>query len=59
MGEAVCNVPFPCTHDFARSIITAFRYLANRINLFVSLPLDKLDKPAPQTKLDEMGKSGS
>lgn len=36
-----------------------FRYLANRINVFVSLPFDKLDKLALQKKLDEIGKTRS
>ncbi len=42
-----------------RAFSVTFRYLANRINVFTSLPLDKLDKLALQRKLDEIGKSGS
>ena len=40
-----------------RAFADAFRALANRIQLFVSLPLHKLDRLALQTKLDEIGKS--
>jgi arsenate reductase (thioredoxin) len=36
-----------------------FRYLFNRINLFVSLPLEKLDKMSLQKKLDDIGKTRS
>jgi protein-tyrosine-phosphatase len=34
-----------------------FRYLSNRINIFTSLPMDKLDKLSLQKKLDEIGKA--
>lgn len=34
-----------------------FRFLLNRINIFVSLPLDKLDKLSLQNKLDAIGKT--
>lgn len=40
-------------HAFAMT----FRHLANRINIFTSLPLDKLDKLSLQNKLDEIGKT--
>ena len=40
-----------------RAFSLTFRYLANRINLFANLPLDKLDRLALQKKLDEIGKS--
>ncbi len=34
---------------------TTFRHLANRINLFTSLPMERLDKLSLQKKLDEIG----
>jgi arsenate reductase len=33
------------------------RMLNNRINIFVSLPLEKLDRLSLQRKLDEIGKA--
>jgi arsenate reductase (thioredoxin) len=35
----------------------ALRMLTNRINIFVSLPLDKLDRLSLQKRLDEIGKT--
>ncbi len=35
----------------------ALRMLTNRINIFVSLPLEKLDRLSLQKKLDEIGKA--
>ena len=35
----------------------AFRHLSNRISLFTSLPMDRLDKLSLQKKLDEIGKT--
>ena len=35
----------------------ALRMLTNRINIFVSLPLEKLDRLSLQRKLDEIGKT--
>jgi len=40
-----------------RAFAEAFRHLSNRINLFTSLPMDKLDKLSLQKKLDEIGKA--
>ena len=40
-----------------RAFALTFRYLASRINVFVSLPFDTLDRLALQKKLDEIGKS--
>lgn len=37
----------------------AYRMLNNRISIFVSLPLDRLDKLALQKQLDEIGKTGA
>jgi arsenate reductase len=42
-----------------RAFGETFRHLANRINLFVSLPMDKLDRMSLQQKLDDIGKSRS
>ena len=40
-----------------RAFAEAFRQLSNRINLFTSLPMDKLDRSSLQNKLREIGKS--
>jgi arsenate reductase len=42
-----------------RAFMVAFRHLSNRINLFTSLPIDKVGKLSLQRKLNEIGKSGS
>jgi arsenate reductase len=42
-----------------RAFAEAFRHLSNRINLFASLPLGKLDKLSLQKKLDEIGKTAN
>jgi arsenate reductase (thioredoxin) len=42
-----------------RAFAEACRHLANRINLFTSLPLSKLDKMSLQKKVDEIGKTPS
>ena len=42
-----------------RAFSVTFRSMANRINVFTSLPLDKLDQVALRKKLDEIGKSRS
>ena len=39
-----------------RAFAEAFRHLSNRINLFTSLPMDKIDKLSLRKKLDEIGK---
>jgi hypothetical protein len=36
----------------------AYRQLNNRISLFVSLPLGRLDKLSLKKRLDEIGKTG-
>ena len=41
-----------------RAIMRAFTELSARINLFVNLPLAKLDRLALKRKLDEIGKAG-
>lgn len=40
-----------------RAFAGAFRHLSNRISLFTSLPMSKLDKLSLQKKLDEIGKT--
>ena len=40
-----------------RAFAEAFRHLSNRINLFTSLPMDKLDKLSLQKKLEQIGKT--
>lgn len=40
-----------------RAFTTAFNQLRNRIGMFVSLPLDKLDAMALKQKLDDIGKA--
>jgi protein-tyrosine-phosphatase len=40
-----------------RAFSETFRHLTNRINLFVSLPMEKLDRMSLQKKLDDIGKS--
>ena len=38
-----------------RAFTTAYNHLRNRINMFASLPLEKLDGMAIRKKLDEIG----
>lgn len=40
-----------------RAFSEAFRHLANRISIFTSLPMDKLDKLSLQKKLVDIGKT--
>jgi arsenate reductase len=40
-----------------RAFSSTFRSLSSRINIFVNLPIDKLDKLSLQKKLEEIGKS--
>jgi arsenate reductase (thioredoxin) len=42
-----------------RAFLTAFTQLSARINLFLNLPLEKLDRMALKAKLDEIGKTRS
>lgn len=41
-----------------RAFHEAFRALSTRINLFISLPMEKLDRLALQKRLQEIGKTG-
>jgi len=43
--------------DRRRAFLRAFTELSTRINLFLSLPLDKLDRLVLQRKLDEIGRT--
>ena len=48
------------TEDERRRVfLIAFRELTTRVNLMLSLPIDKLDRLALKRKLDEIGKAGS
>jgi hypothetical protein len=40
-----------------KAFFRAYRELSTRINLFVNLPLGKLDRLALKKKLDEIGKT--
>jgi len=41
--------------DKRKAFFRAYSQLANRISIFLNLPLDKLDRPALKKKLDEIG----
>ncbi len=41
-----------------RAFLRAFRELSTRINLFLNLPMEKLDRLGLKKKLDEIGKTG-
>ena len=43
--------------DKRRAFAEAFRHLANRINLFTNLPMEKLDRLSLQKKLAEIGRT--
>ena len=45
--------------DKRRAISQTSRVLLNRMRIFVSLPLDKLDRPSLQNKLRDIGKAGA
>jgi arsenate reductase len=45
--------------DKRRAFLKAFTQLSTRINLFLNLPLEKLDRMALKAKLDEIGKTRS
>jgi len=41
-----------------RAFFNTYTHLLNRLSIFVSLPLDKLDRLSLQKKLDEIGRAG-
>jgi arsenate reductase len=42
-----------------RAFLTAWTQLSNRIRIFTSLPLQKLDRLALQSRLDDIGRGGA
>ena len=48
-----------CDEDKRRAISETSRVLLNRLRIFVSLPLDKLDRLSLQNKLRDIGKAGA
>ena len=59
---AQCGIPDPAgvegsDDEKRKAFAEASRTLLNRIRVFASLPLDKLDRLSLQRKLDELGKS--
>jgi arsenate reductase len=44
--------------DKRRAFLRAYSELSNRINILMSLPLEKLDRLTLKRKLDEIGKAG-
>lgn len=40
-----------------RAFLTALTYLSNRVRIFMSLPLEKLDRLSLQVRLEEIGRS--
>jgi arsenate reductase (thioredoxin) len=46
-------------HEKRRAFSQTFIYLYNRINIFASLPLEKLDRTSLRRRLDEIGTSAS
>lgn len=58
------GIPDPAAFDGPekeerRAFFTAYNQLAQRISIFVSLPLSGLDRLALQAKLDEIGRIGN
>ena len=44
--------------DKRKAFLSAFTELSTRINLMLALPIDKLDRLALKSKLDEIGRNG-
>jgi hypothetical protein len=45
--------------DKRRAFFRAYTELSARINLFINLPLDKLDRLVLKKRLEEIGRAGS
>jgi arsenate reductase len=43
--------------DIALAFADAYRMLANRVNLFISLPIDKLDRMSLKRRMDDIGQT--
>jgi arsenate reductase len=58
MSDRPFNVLFLCTGNIEkeRAFVTAFKYLKNRISVFISLPIRSLDKIALGAKLRDIGR---
>jgi arsenate reductase len=58
MSDRPFNVLFLCTGNIEkeRAFVTAFKYLKNRISVFISLPIRSLDKMALGAKLRDIGR---
>jgi arsenate reductase len=58
MSDRPFNVLFLCTGNIEkeRAFVTAFKYLKNRISVFISLPIRSLDTMALGAKLRDIGR---
>ena len=58
MSDRPFNVLFLCTGNIEkeRAFVTAFKYLKNRISVFISLPIQSLDRMALGGKLRDIGR---
>ena len=58
MSDRPFNVLFLFTGNIEkeRAFVTAFKYLKNRISVFISLPIRSLDKMALGAKLRDIGR---
>ena len=56
MSDRPFNVLFFCTGNIEkeRAFVTAFKYLKNRISVFISVPIRSLDKMALGAKLRDI-----
>jgi arsenate reductase len=57
MSDSPFNILFLCTGNIEKErAFTAFKYLKNRISVFISLPIRSLDKMALGAKLRDIGR---
>jgi arsenate reductase len=58
MSDRRFKALFLCTGNIEkeRAFVTAFKYLKNRISVFISLPIRSLDKMALGAKLRDIGR---